>query len=371
MTSTYTTNKNIEKPAYNDYASNPTGWSAPINTDWDIIDRSLGGTQVKNPTGVSGTVDLTVAECQPPILIFGTSISGTATLTASILYRIPSGVGGVWTVYNNTTGAFTITVGSAGGGTSVAVPQGSRLSIYSDGTNIRITDSIPPAAGSNTQVQYNSNGYLGASATFVYDGSGNVGIGTASPASRLDVSGAINSSSNISSLGNISSTGNMTAGAQIINTSGGYRFPDNTVQTTAAQTVIPSGSVLLFYQAAAPTGWTQVTTVNDRALRVVSGSGGGIGGSVAFTTAFASQAVAGTVGNTALTIAQMPAHTHTVGGIQAASAAAGTYTLANYPSTFGFTTSSQGSGDAHTHTFTGTAINLAVSYVDVIICSKN
>ena len=101
MTSTLTTNKNIEKPAYNDYATNPTGWSGPVNTDWDIIDRSLGGTQVKNPTGVSGTVDLTVAECQPPILVIGTSISGTATLTANVTYRIPSGVGGVWSVYNS------------------------------------------------------------------------------------------------------------------------------------------------------------------------------------------------------------------------------------------------------------------------------
>jgi hypothetical protein len=391
MTSTLTTNKNIEKPAYNDYATNPTGWSGPVNTDWDIIDRSLGGTQVKNPTGVSGTVDLTVVECQPPILIFGTSISGTATLTANILYRIPSGVGGVWTVYNNTTGAFTITVGNAGGGTSVVIPQGSRLSIYSDGTNIRITDSIPPAAGSNTQVQYNSNGYLGASATFVYDGSGNVGIGTASPASRLDVSGAINSSSNISSSGNISSTGNMTAGAQIINTSGGYRFPDNTVQTTAAQTVIPSGSVLLFYQAAAPTGWTQVTTVNDRALRVVSGSGGVTGGTTAYSTYFNGSF---SVGSTTITEAQMPSHTHAVtdpghthgifpgggnnailpsaDGVQGGNGGSSAFYINScYRGQLiesvatGISISATGSSTGHAHTIP------SLQYADVIICSKN
>lgn len=40
----------------------------------------------------------------------------------------------------------------------------------------------------------------------------------------------------------------------------------------------PAGTRMLFYQAAAPTYWTQVTSVNDRMLRVVSGSGGGIGG---------------------------------------------------------------------------------------------
>ena len=54
----------------------------------------------------------------------------------------------------------------------------------------------------------------------------------------------------------------------------------------AAIQVIPSGSVMLFYQSAAPTGWTKLTTNNNKALRVVSGSGGGTGGSNTFTSAF-------------------------------------------------------------------------------------
>ena len=41
----------------------------------------------------------------------------------------------------------------------------------------------------------------------------------------------------------------------------------------------PSGTKMMFYQASAPTGWTQDTTQNNKALRVVSGSGGGSGGS--------------------------------------------------------------------------------------------
>jgi len=167
---------------------------------------------------------------------------------------------------------------------------------------------------------------------FIIDATGQVGIGTAVPSAALEIASP-----------------------------GVFK---------GAWAYLPTGTAMLFAQTSAPTGWTKSTTHDNKALRVVSGSASS-GGSVAFTTAFASQAVAGTVGNTSLTIAQMPAHTHTVGGLQAASAAAGTYTLANYPSTFGFTTSSQGSGDAHTHTFTGTAINLAVQYVDVIICVKD
>jgi hypothetical protein len=167
---------------------------------------------------------------------------------------------------------------------------------------------------------------------FIIDATGQVGIGTAAPSAALEIASP-----------------------------GVFK---------GAWAYLPTGTAMLFAQTSAPTGWTKSTTHDNKALRVVSGSASS-GGSVAFTTAFASQAVAGTVGNTSLTIAQMPAHTHTVGGLQAASAAAGTYTLANYPSTFGFTTSSQGSGDAHTHTFTGTAINLAVQYVDVIIATKD
>ena len=45
-------------------------------------------------------------------------------------------------------------------------------------------------------------------------------------------------------------------------------------------TLIPAGTVMVFYQAAAPVGWTKVTTHNDKTLRVVSGSGGGSGGTV-------------------------------------------------------------------------------------------
>ena len=75
--------------------------------------------------------------------------------------------------------------------------------------------------------------------------------------------------------------------------------PDSSSTTTAptssallqvfqtANGIIPAGSVMLFYQSAAPTGWTQLTTQNNKALRVVSGTGGGTGGSNTFTTTFA------------------------------------------------------------------------------------
>lgn len=71
----------------------------------------------------------------------------------------------------------------------------------------------------------------------------------------------------------------------------------------AALDVIPSGTKMLFCQAAAPAGWVQDTTHNDKALRVVSGVGGGSGGSNSFSTVMAQTVV----GNHTLTLGETPA----------------------------------------------------------------
>jgi len=56
---------------------------------------------------------------------------------------------------------------------------------------------------------------------------------------------------------------------------------------------VPSGSVMLFYNAAAPVGWTKLTTQNDKALRVVSGAGGVAGGTNSFSTVLRTQSAVG------------------------------------------------------------------------------
>jgi hypothetical protein len=85
----------------------------------------------------------------------------------------------------------------------------------------------------------------------------------------------------------------------IVDGTNGLTFPNSTVQNTSA---FPAGTRLLFQQTAAPTGWTKDTTYNNYALRISSGTVT-TGGSVGFTTAFASQAVSGTVGTTGSTTA--------------------------------------------------------------------
>jgi len=109
-------------------------------------------------------------------------------------------------------------------------------------------------------------------------------------------------------------------------------------------------------------------------LRIVSGAGGGSGGSVAFTTAFASQAVTGSNSAVTLSKAQIPPHNHSysIGGFVGAP----TRVASSADAQTGLGWTSDGidngiGGGSHNHTFTGTAINLAVQYIDMILASKN
>ena len=162
---------------------------------------------------------------------------------------------------------------------------------------------------------------------------------------------------------------------------------------------LPTGTKMLFHQTAAPTGWTKDTSHNDKALRVVSGSISN-GGSVAFETAFASHtpagsvsattntSVAGATGAHTLTLTQTPAHTHALTGVVGSADygtnISGISSAGDGTSNSTLTTTSQGGGQSHSHSltinsatsstnasFSGTAINLDVAYVDMIIASKN
>ena len=141
----YTPNKRIEKPVYNEYATNPTGWSGPINADWDIIDAAFGGVLSLNAVGSVGTANLTISQTQNLIINITGAMTGNAVYTLPLNAAATGIVGGNWIVYNNTSGAFTVTFTPvAGGGTSVSVAQGSRATIYSDGVNLAtVTPTVP------------------------------------------------------------------------------------------------------------------------------------------------------------------------------------------------------------------------------------
>lgn len=241
----------------------------------------------------------------------------------------------------------------------------------------------------------NVSGILTAS-EFVGDLTGNVNSSGVSTFSNVVVGGA---TTTLVVTGNARITGILTVGTSSLTLDGNtdtVRIGTGvTIQSgivTAINYFTPgnrrvisleAGIKTLFFEAAAPTGWTKLTTHNDKALRVVSGVGGSFGGSTAFSTVMASRTPAGSVAvsNAAftLTTSQIPSHTH---GAIANSGSGGGATVANWAvnNAFGANASNFGStgngglgGGSHTHsntaTFSGTAMDFAVQYIDMILCS--
>ena len=156
------------------------------------------------------------------------------------------------------------------------------------------------------------------------------------------------------------------------------------VSQAPASASFPSGTVMLFSQTSAPTGWTKDTTNYDNsALRVVTGAAS-TGGTVDFSTAFASQTptititgVSGSVGATTLTTPQIPAHSHNIPNAGSTSGG-GKAGSGNDAPEGNINTNNTGGDGSHTHPFsfssgtaTSSAIDLAVKYVDVIRATKD
>lgn len=135
--------------------------------------------------------------------------------------------------------------------------------------------------------------------------------------------------------------------------------PFAAIKTLLLDGVFEENTKTIFRQEAAPTGWTKLTDHNDAALRVVSGSVGE-GGDLDFTAAFKSYQLqgaistvtaTGTIGGTALTLAQIPAHKHDRGNLAIASHSHSSGNMTVPSHSHGSGSLSAGSAGAHSHTF--------------------
>lgn len=143
-----------------------------------------------------------------------------------------------------------------------------------------------------------------------------------------------------------------------------------------AQITIPAGSKTVWFQATAPLGWTQDVAALDHAIRLVSGAGGGYGGSVGFSTCMGSRGISGSNSAVTLTKAQIPTHAHTysethTGSGNGLGGSAPLISTGNIMSTGNGSADGVGSSGSHNHTFTGTNLDLRILYLDMILCSKD
>ena len=266
------------------------------------------------------------------------------------------------------------------------------------------------AEGATFTVTSNATDANTGSTIVARDASGNFSAGTITASLTGNASGSSGSCTGNAATATkwattrtITLSGDVTSSATNIDGSGNV-----SISTTLAASGFTSGTLMLFEQTAAPTGWTKQSTHNNKALRVVSGTASS-GGTDVFTTAFGTPSVSGTVGisgapvvgnlavsvsgniaDTTLTTNQIPSHSHSYQ--KAVTTYQGQYsdTVASGVGYQSVSTGTTGNSGAHNHghnlagSMTGApgvgnlagslssataAIN--VQYVDLIIASKD
>ena len=180
---TYTTNKcHLQEPGNGDYVNT---WDIPVNQNWTFIDGALGGfspvpmTQGNYTLGAYGVGPTANYSYQNLGLVLQGSLTGDCIVT------IPAGVGGFWIIENECSGAFTVTVRNASGGSALNIPQGYRASMFCDGVNVYATNSIGAfqvtggTIEGNVTIRAGLNDmrlYIGPSQSYIYGSNNFIGI---------------------------------------------------------------------------------------------------------------------------------------------------------------------------------------------------
>ena len=354
MVSTYTDRYKLELM---ETGANASTWGTVTNTNLETIDAFTAGYLAKSVAG-SANVTLTTGNQNPSAESSNKVIEFTGALTGNIFVFVPA-VENEYIFFNNTSGSYTLTVAPTGhAANGAAISQGAHTIQYCKGdgmvdifagslSNLKALTKID--IGDNIHLY--ANGVISAT-TYSGDGSGLSGVGE-----------------------------------------------------------FASGTKVAFVQSSAPTGFTIDTTaaLSESTLQIVTGSGGGTGGSDTFTTTLSSSKTAANpavpidisavtldtsslaIGATTLSIPTISNHTHTVllSNIQTNPRSSGNPQDGRakspaYPQTYTFP--SAGGGGSHTHPISGSGAlggsiaNQPVSqvipamelkYVDAIIASAD
>ena len=164
MTSSYTSNTGIEKPATGDQSGT---WGDTVNVNMDIIDRVLNGVGAISLSGTTHTLttsDGSLSDGMYRVLVLGGSPSGTNTITVS-----PNDQDKVFFVKNDSGQSAVFTQGS---GANVTIANGDTKIIYCDGagsgaavvdfTNDLSMSSVSITGGTVTGITINSSAIGGS-----------------------------------------------------------------------------------------------------------------------------------------------------------------------------------------------------------------
>ena len=353
MASTYTSRFKLEKM---ETGANANTWGTNTNNNLDVLDAFGGGYLAKSVAG-SANITLSTADADPTAESANKVIELTGALTGDIVVFIPA-VESDYVFFNNTSGSQTLTIAATGHtANGIVIAQSAYSHVYCEGSaNFKM---------------YNAVDKLGAV--------------TIAAGENLTAGG-----------GNITLRSNGQVQATLFTGSG--------AGLTGVEP-FASGTKMVFYQASAPTGWTQDTAaaLSDAAFRVTTGSGAGTGGSDTFQTTFAasrnteqkdlpvsgSVSVSASIGSHSLSTPELASHNHpftvypqtpgapTVLGAQKVQRAQQSDTA---------TTNNAGGGGSHTHPFSVSSASLSsasapnaqfampgmnIKYANVIVAAKD
>ena len=168
-------------------------------------------------------------------------------------------------------------------------------------------------------------------------------------------------------------------------TSSGVTFSDSTTISSKYDVIPQSNTPLYFYQSSAPTGWSQVTSNDNKMMRVVSGTGAGTGGSNGFTGTFTNRTFSSNfnvpfstnVNNHTISTPQLPQHSHpteagNTSSINPAPQTSNTGVINDGNSNSG----NAGNSGGHSHPSSVSAsanwsanLDMRVQYINVIYCT--
>lgn len=268
----YSTNLLLNEPTPGDPAVKNT-WGVVLNTNDSLLDSAVAGILPLSVAGSSNVVLTSNSGAADQSRNQQFTLSGV--LTGNIYVLWPNGRNRMFSITNNTTGAFTLSAAVNNGsgspaGTSVSVLQGDTVMLYSNGTDVKVRAA--GTLGSFTNIS--------ASGTLSVTGASTL-TGTVSMGSTLSVTGdvAINtnkfnitaSSGNTTIAGTLGVTGAITSSAAITGTSivpsstaippvGLYLLPDANNLALAARALPvlllsnPASAVDYFYMLGSVTG---------------------------------------------------------------------------------------------------------------------
>ena len=246
MSSSYSNNLKIQLMGNGEDSGT---WGTITNTNWNLIEQSVAGVQtitMANANYTLSNLNGVSDEARNMVLnIVGTN-SGIYQVVAPLVSKF-------YIISNNTSGGYAITIG-ASTGSIITVPNGTTAQVYCDGTNFY-------------SAQTTSAGNFLVNGNFSCTGN-QVDVGNLTIGGTLGVAGAV-------TLSSTSTAPTPTTGDSSTN------IATTAFVQTAITNYFPSGTRLVFAQAAAPTGWTQDVsdTANNRMMCVIKTAGGGVGGS--------------------------------------------------------------------------------------------